>query len=123
MHNLIFNKLIALVLIGAGAFAVWMEGDGTFLIFALLIGVPMFFAKENWTTIEVRSVFATETEYAVEVNNKNGFVRQLDIFQTYEQAECFREKCDEPLDDDEYLNIIFIDYDEFGNEIGMGTVL
>ena len=56
MHNLIFNKLVALVLIGAGAFAVWMEGDGTFLIFALLIGIPMFFAKENWTTIEVREV-------------------------------------------------------------------
>ena len=36
-YNLVFNKLIALVLIGAGAFAVWMEGDGTFLMFALLI--------------------------------------------------------------------------------------
>lgn len=58
--NLIFNKLVALVLIGAGAFAVWMEGDGTFLIFALLIGVPMFFAKENWTTIEVREVEENE---------------------------------------------------------------
>lgn len=58
--NLIFNKLIALVLIGAGACAVWMEGDGTFLIFALLIGVPMFFAKENWTTIEVREVAEDE---------------------------------------------------------------
>lgn len=33
-----------------------MEGDGTFLMFALLIGVPMFFAKENWTTIEVREI-------------------------------------------------------------------
>lgn len=58
--NLIFNKLVALVLIGAGAFAVWMEGDGTFLIFVLLIGVPMFFAKENWTTIEVREVEENE---------------------------------------------------------------
>ncbi len=55
-YNLVFNKLIALVLIGAGAFAVWMEGDGTFLMFALLIGVPIFFAKENWTTIEVREI-------------------------------------------------------------------
>ena len=58
--NLIFNKLVALVLIGAGAFAVWMEGDGTFLIFVLLIGVPMFFAKENWTTIEVTEVEENE---------------------------------------------------------------
>ena len=40
-YNLIFNKLVAIVLIGAGAFAVWMEGDGTFLMFALLIGVPL----------------------------------------------------------------------------------
>mgnify|MGYP001034832038 CR=1 FL=1 len=55
-RTLIFNRLVALVLIGAGAFAVWMEGDGTFLIFALLIGMPLFFAKENWTTIEVREV-------------------------------------------------------------------
>lgn len=60
MHNLIFNKLIALVLIGAGTFAVWMEGDGTFLMFALLIGAPLFFAKENWTIIEVIEV-ADET--------------------------------------------------------------
>jgi len=54
MHNLIFNKLIALVLIGAGTFVVWLDGDGTFLVFALMMGVPLLFAKENWTTIEVR---------------------------------------------------------------------
>lgn len=54
--NLIFNKLLALVLIGAGAFVIWLDGDGTFLIFSLLIGVPLFFAKENCTTIEVIEV-------------------------------------------------------------------
>lgn len=61
-YNLIFNKLVAIVLIGAGAFAVWMEGDGTFLMFALLIGVPMFFAKENWTIIEVIEVEKSKNE-------------------------------------------------------------
>lgn len=65
MHNLIFNKLIALVLIGAGVFAVWMEADATFLMLALLIGVPMFFAKENWTTIEVREVKNDEVDNTV----------------------------------------------------------
>lgn len=55
-HYLIFNKLIALVLIGAGALPILIEGDGTFTVFALLIGMPLFFAKENWTTIEVIEV-------------------------------------------------------------------
>lgn len=75
MHNLIFNKLIALVLIGAGAFAVWMEGDGTFLIFALLIGVPMFFAKENWTMIEVIEV--EENEVCNTVNQQKNREKRL----------------------------------------------
>lgn len=38
-------------------------------------------------------------EYAVEVNDSNGFVRQLDVFQTYEDAIMFQKECDEPLDD------------------------
>ena len=75
MHNLIFNKLIALVLIGVGAFAVWMEADATFLIFALLIGVPMFFAKENWTTLEVREV--EENEVCNTVNQQKNREKRL----------------------------------------------
>lgn len=62
------------------------------------------------------------TEYAVEVNNNKGFVRQIDVFQSYEKAKLFTEQYDEPLDDDQYLNIIFIDYDENDNEINFGTV-
>lgn len=62
------------------------------------------------------------TEYAVEVNNEKGFVRQIDVFDTYEQAEDFANKYNEPLEDEEYLNIIFIDYDENGDEIQFGTV-
>lgn len=63
------------------------------------------------------------TEYAVEINNSNGFVRQLDVFQTYEEAKHFCDEFNSPLDNEEYLNIIFIDYDEFGNEVRFGTVL
>ncbi len=62
------------------------------------------------------------TEYAVEVNNEKGFVRQIDVFNTYEEAEEFAHNYNEPLLEDEYLNIIFIDYDEYGNEIDFGTV-
>lgn len=62
------------------------------------------------------------TEYAVEVNNDEGFVRRLNEFSSYEEAEDFAEHCNEPLKDGEYLNIIFIDYDEHGDEIGFGSV-
>ena len=62
------------------------------------------------------------TEYAVEVNNEKGFVRQIEVFASYEQAENFADSYKEPLDDDEYLNIIFIDYDKNGDEIRFGTV-
>ena len=62
------------------------------------------------------------TEYAVEINNDKGFVRQLEVFASYEEAEAFTNCCKEPLNDDEYFNIIFIDYDENGDEIAFGTV-
>jgi hypothetical protein len=62
------------------------------------------------------------TEYAVEVNNKRGFVRQIDVFDTYEEACEFADNCNEPLEDDEYISIIFIDYNENGDEIAFGTV-
>ena len=42
------NKLIALGLITLGALSVGLENDGTFLVFTLLIGMPLFFDNENW---------------------------------------------------------------------------
>lgn len=64
------------------------------------------------------------TEYAVEVNNsKDIFVEQIDVFQTYEEAVEFMENYKEPLSDGEYLNIIYIDYDENGDEFGFGSVV
>lgn len=63
------------------------------------------------------------TEYAVEVNDENGFVRQIDVFPTYEEAEEFVETCDKDvLYSGEYLNIIFINYDKDDNEMRFGTV-
>ena len=62
------------------------------------------------------------TEYAVEINNNKGFVRQIDVFSTYEEAEEFADNYKKPLNDGEYLNIIFIDYDKNGDEIDFGTV-
>ena len=62
------------------------------------------------------------TEYAVEVNNNKGFVRQIDVFNTYEEAEEFTNDYKEPLNNGEYLNIIYIDYNENDDEIGFGTV-
>ena len=63
-----------------------------------------------------------KTEYAVEVNHERwGFVRQIEVFATYDDACDFAESYDGELRDEEYLNIIFIDYDENGDEICFGT--
>lgn len=42
------NKILAMLLLGAGVGSTMIEGDGTFLIFALAFGIPLFFTKENW---------------------------------------------------------------------------
>ncbi len=62
------------------------------------------------------------TEYAVEVNNENGFVFQIDTFRTLEAAESFAKRNKGIVGTNEYLNIIYIDYDENGDEIRFGTV-
>lgn len=49
-RELIRNKLYSLVLILIGAVPILIDQDGTFFIFALMLGVPLFFAKENWIT-------------------------------------------------------------------------
>ena len=58
------------------------------------------------------------------MNNDKGFIRQIDVFKNYDEAEEFIEtnKNRIQLADDEYLNIIFIDYDKNGDEINFGTV-
>lgn len=61
-------------------------------------------------------------EFAVEVNNENGFVKQIDVFQTLEEADEFMKEYNEPLEEDEFLNIICIEYDENEDEIGFYSV-
>jgi hypothetical protein len=45
MRETIKNKVLALFLIGIGALLVHIEGDATVLVFCLIFGIPMFFAK------------------------------------------------------------------------------
>ena len=41
------NKIAALSLVLAGAFPLMLDGDATFLVFAALFAIPLFFAKED----------------------------------------------------------------------------
>lgn len=63
------------------------------------------------------------TEYAVEVNDENGFKYQIDVYSTFEEAEKCARSGDIKLEDGEYINIIWIDYDENGDEIGFGSMI
>lgn len=47
-RELIKNKLYSLLLIGIGALSILIEYDATFFVFSLMLGVLLFFAKENW---------------------------------------------------------------------------
>lgn len=42
------NKIVALAILGIGMIPVWCFNDGTFLLFALIIFAPLFFAKVNY---------------------------------------------------------------------------
>lgn len=42
------NKICAALLIIGGFVPLMIDGDGTCLVFLSCIGVPLFFAKENW---------------------------------------------------------------------------
>lgn len=62
------------------------------------------------------------TEYAVEVNDEKGFEYQVDIFPTIEAAINCAKSSDINLKDGQYINIIWIDYDENGDEIAFGSM-
>lgn len=66
------------------------------------------------------------TEYAVEVYNKyhDNFVEQIDVFETYEEAQRYIKETDIDIDkDSEYFEITEIEYDDDDNEIGIRTGL
>ena len=46
--KLIRNKIHAVIIILLGALSVSVEWDATFFLFSLIMGIPLFFAKENW---------------------------------------------------------------------------
>lgn len=65
------------------------------------------------------------TEYAVEVYNKyhDSFVEQIDVFETYEEAQRYIEETDIDIDkDSEYFGITEIEYDDDENEIGTNRI-
>ena len=41
------NKLYSLFFLIIGAIATWLDHDASFLVVALIFGIPLFFAKEN----------------------------------------------------------------------------
>lgn len=46
---LIKNKIVAVVLILLGALSILiLEGEATFFLFTLIVGIVLFFAHENW---------------------------------------------------------------------------
>lgn len=46
--ELLRNKLYSLIFMTVGALSVLIEYDATFFVFTLILGIPLFFAKENW---------------------------------------------------------------------------
>jgi hypothetical protein len=49
-RELVRNKLYSLILILIGVVSILIDQDATFFIFALVLGLHLFFAKENWIT-------------------------------------------------------------------------
>lgn len=49
MKKTLKNKIMSLLLIGAGLAPVFIDGDATVLILALIFGIPMFLSKEDLT--------------------------------------------------------------------------
>lgn len=49
--DLLINKLIAILLIAIGVVPVLLDKDATFLVFALIVAVPMFISKRSWVEL------------------------------------------------------------------------
>lgn len=45
--DLLVNKLIAVALVAIGVVPVLLDQDGTFLVLALILAVPMFYSKRS----------------------------------------------------------------------------
>ena len=51
-RELLKNKLYAIAIIFLGALSVPIEWDATFFLFALMVGLTLFFSKEIWIVEE-----------------------------------------------------------------------
>lgn len=47
-RELLKNKIYSFLFILLGALSILIEYDGTFFIFSLMFGLPLFFSKKNW---------------------------------------------------------------------------
>ena len=47
-RELIKNKLYSVALMVVGGLSVPIEYDATAFIFTFMVGIPLFFSKENW---------------------------------------------------------------------------
>lgn len=45
------NKIMAVGFMLLGGLSSKIDGDGTFFIITLMIGIPLFFEKENWVDL------------------------------------------------------------------------
>lgn len=48
IRETLLNKIVAVVLILIGVFTVYVAKDITFLVTTLIMGIPLFLAKENY---------------------------------------------------------------------------
>lgn len=66
-------------------------------------------------------------EYAVEIrkkldNESTKFLEQVDVFYSVEDAETCKKEYNEPLSNNEFIDIICIEYDANDNEIGFYSI-
>ena len=47
IRETIMNKIVSLILIMIGVLSTFIDNDATFLVFTLIIGIPLFFEKDN----------------------------------------------------------------------------
>lgn len=64
------NKIMAVILIGAGILSVHISGgDATACVFLCILGVPLFFAKTNWTYIQAKEEYQQKVVRKRECSN------------------------------------------------------
>ena len=42
------NKLVAMILLAAGVLSMFLVSDATFLVFTMIMGLPLFFSRKNY---------------------------------------------------------------------------